>query len=450
MTDKTQEGKKVNLLRILLVAPETKAPGQKRARYVPFPQASLPLIAALTPSHHEVRIVDERVEDVNFEEPYDLVGITVMSATAIRAYQIADEFRKRGAKVVLGGIHPTALPEEAKEHADSVVIGEAEGLWERLLEDCERRQLQPFYRRDGFPSLSGLPHSRLDLLRGKYLLKYVFQTTRGCPHACGFCSVSTFMGRKYRHRPVEEVVEEIQCYPSRMIGFLDDNIVGNPLYSRELFQALIPLRKKWVSQGTLRMAENEELLRLAARSGCIALFVGFESVNEENLRDMHKSFQKVNQYQKLIERFHKYGIMVIGSFVFGFDEDDSSVFRRTLQFIEETRMDFAQFSVLTPLPGTEVFHRLKSQGRIFSLDWSKYDFAHVVYQPAKMTPQELQEGYNFVFREFYSLPRIVGRLLQNWRYLHYFLPVSLYYHWVASHPKSVPEKGGGPLTGVVY
>ncbi|MCS7241375.1 MAG: B12-binding domain-containing radical SAM protein [Candidatus Caldatribacterium sp.] len=437
-------------LRILLVAPDPNAPRRKKAWYVPFPQASLPLIAALTPTRHEVRIIDERIEDVNFDDTYDLVGITVMSATAIRAYQIADAFRERGVKVVLGGIHPTALPEEAKKHADSVVIGEAENVWEKLLEDCEKGNLQPFYRGDTFPSLSGLPHSRLDLLRGRYLLKHVFQTTRGCPHACGFCSVSTFMGRRYRHRPVEEVVEEIAQYPVRMIGFLDDNIVGNPAYSRELFQALIPLRKKWVSQGTLRMAEDEKLLRLAAQSGCIALFVGFESVNEENLKDMHKSFHKVDQYRKLVERFHKHGIMVIGSFVFGFDEDDTSVFYRTLRFIEDTKIDFAQFSILTPLPGTEVFEKFKAQGRIFSFDWSKYDFAHVVYQPAKMTPEELQEGYNLVFREFYSLPRIAKRLFRNWRYLHYFLPASLYYHWVASHPKGLPEKCPDPLTGVVY
>ncbi|WP_427365864.1 B12-binding domain-containing radical SAM protein [Candidatus Caldatribacterium saccharofermentans] len=447
---KRLERKRVDCLRILLVAPDPNAPRRKKAWYVPFPQASLPLLAALTPSRHEVRIVDERVEDVDFDGSYDLVGITVMSATAARAYQIADEFRKRGVKVVLGGIHPTALPEEAKEHADSVVIGEAEGLWEKLLEDYERGTLQPFYKRENFPSLAGLPHSRLDLLQGRYLLKHVFQTTRGCPHACGFCSVSAFMGRKYRHRPVEEVIEEIQQYSSRMIGFLDDNIVGNPAYSRELFRALIPLKRKWVSQGTLRMAEDEELLRLAAQSGCIALFVGFESVNEENLREMHKSFHRVDQYRKLIDRFHQHGIMVIGSFVFGFDEDDSGVFRRTLRFIEDTKIDFAQFSILTPLPGTEVFHQLRAQGRIFSFDWSKYDFAHVVYQPAKMTPQELQEGYNFVFREFYSLPRIARRLLRNWRYLHYFLPASLYYHWVASHPKSLPQEGKRPLTGMVY
>lgn len=431
-------GKKVELLRILLVAPGPGVPKRKKVRYVPFPQASLPLIAALTPPHHEVRIVDERIEDVNFNEPYDLVGITVMSATAVRAYEIAEEFRRRGVKVVLGGIHPTALPEEAKEHADSVVIGEAEGLWEKVLEDCEQGRLQAFYRRESLPSLSGLPHSRLDLLRGRYLLKHVFQTTRGCPHGCGFCSVSKFMGRKYRHRPVEKVVEEIQRYSSRFIGFLDDNIVGNPAYSKELFRALVPLQRRWVSQGTLRMAEDEELLKLAAQSGCIALFVGFESVNEENLELMHKSFHRVHQYRRLVERFHEYGIMVIGSFVFGFDEDDPSVFSRTLQFIEEAQIDFAQFSVLTPLPGTEVFEQLKSQGRIFSFDWSKYDFAHVVYYPAKMTPEELQEGYNFVFREFYSIPRIVRRLWRNRRYLQYFLPASLYYHWVASHPKVVP------------
>ncbi|MGQ9746375.1 MAG: B12-binding domain-containing radical SAM protein [Candidatus Caldatribacteriaceae bacterium] len=425
-------------MKIILIAPDVGGTKKKKARYVPFPQASLPLIAALTPPEHEVKIIDERLEEINFEEECDLVGITAMTATALRAYQIADAFRERGVKVVLGGIHPTALPDEAIAHADIVVIGEAEGLWEKLLEDCQRGQMERFYRRDDFPCLQGIPPSRLDLLRGKYLLKHVFQTTRGCPHNCGFCSVSTFMGRKYRHRPVEEVVREVQLCSSSMIGFLDDNIVGNPQYSKELFRALIPLRKKWVSQGTVKMAEDEELLRLASESGCIALFVGFESVNEENLKDMHKNFNRVERYRKLIERFHQRGIMVIGSFVFGFDEDDNTVFLRTLRFIEEAKVDFAQFSILTPLPGTEVFYKFKEEGRIFSYDWSKYDFAHVLYQPAKMSPQELQEGYNLVFRKFYSWPRIFRRTLRNWRYLHYFLPASLYYSWVSHHPKTVP------------
>ncbi len=426
-------------MKILLIAPNAGVT-HKKARIVPFPQASLPLIAALTPPEHQVKIIDERLEEVDFTEPCDLVGITVMTATAFRAYQIADEFRRRGVRVVLGGIHPTALPEEAIQHADSVVIGEAEGLWEELLRDANRGQMKLFYRREGFPCLSGIPPSRIDLLPGRYLLKNVFQTTRGCPHNCGFCSVSTFMGRKYRHRPVEEVIHEVKLCYSSMIGFLDDNIVGNPSYSKELFRALIPLRRKWVSQGTVKMAEDEELLRLASQSGCIALFVGFESVNEATLRDMHKTFNRVDRYYKLIERFHRYGIMVIGSFVFGFDEDDTLVFSRTLRFIEDAKIDFAQFSVLTPLPGTEVFTKLEEEGRIFSHDWSRYDFAHVVYRPAKMTPQELQEGYNYVFRKFYTWPKILRRALRNWRYLHYFLPASFYYSWVSRHSKAVPEE----------
>jgi radical SAM superfamily enzyme YgiQ (UPF0313 family) len=237
---------------------------------------------------------------------------------------------------------------------------------------------------------------------------------------------------------VEEVIEEVKACDASMIGFLDDNIVGNPHYSKELFRALAPLRKKWVSQGTVKMAEDEELLRLASDSGCIALFVGFESVNEANLKDMHKTFNRVDRYRKLIERFHRKGIMIIGSFVFGFDEDDTTVFPQTLRFIEEAKIDFAQFSVLTPLPGTEVFMKFKEEGRIFSYDWSKYDFAHVVYQPAKMTPQELQEGYNLVFRQFYSWPKILRRTLRNWRYFHYFVPASFYYSWVSRHPKTVP------------
>jgi len=436
-----------NFLNILLVAPGTDNL-QRKVRVVPFPQASLPLLAALTPSHHEVKIIDERLENIDFDGKWDLVGITVMTATAYRAYYIADEFRKRGTKVVLGGIHPTALPDEAIQHADSVVIGEAEGLWEELLGDLEEGKLKKFYRHDCPPPLAGLPCSRLDLLDKRYLLRHVFQTTRGCPHNCGFCSVSTFMGRRYRHRPVEEVIEEIGHYPNaRIIGFLDDNIVGNPRYSRELFQALIPFRKKWISQGTLKLAENEELLKLAAESGCIALFVGFESINEDSLKKMHKNFNKVSKYKRLIDKFHEYGIMIIGSFVFGFDEDDSSIFQRTLSFLEGVNLDFAQFSILTPLPGTEVFKQLAEEKRIFSYDWREYDFAHVVYHPLRMTPQELQDGYNYIFRQFYSLSRVVKRTIRNWRYAHYFLPASIYYHWVSRHPKSLPEEAASaPLS----
>ncbi|MGB9887251.1 MAG: B12-binding domain-containing radical SAM protein [Moorellales bacterium] len=432
-------------MRLLLIAPETAGGRGGKARLVPFPQLSLPLIAGLTPRRHEVRIADERLEEIPGEEPWDVVGITVMTATAPRAYEIARQFRSRGVKVVLGGSHPTALPEEAIQHADSVVIGEAEGLWEQLLEDLERGRLKPFYRHQTAPTLGGLPFPRLDLLQGRYLLKQVYQTTRGCPHNCAFCSVSLVMGRKYRHRPVEEVVEEVRRSPARVIGFLDDNIVGDPAYARELFRALAPLGKKWISQGTVKMAEDEALLRQAADSGCLALFVGLESVNEESLRSMRKTFNHIERYARLVERFHAHGIMIIGSFVFGFDEDDCSVFQRTLSFIEEAKIDFAQFSVLTPLPGTELFAKLTQEERIFSYDWSKYDFAHVVYRPARMTPQELQEGYNYVFRSFYTWPRVLKGVLRHWRYLPYIIPTKLYYSWVSRHPKAVAEPNLGSL-----
>jgi len=427
------------LMKILLVAPGPNE--HKKVKLVPFPQASLPLLAALTPPQHEVVIVDERAEYVPFEEQFDLVGITAMTATSQRAYQIADRFREKGTKVVLGGMHPSACPEEALQHADAVVIGEAEGLWEQLLEDLEKGELKKTYTREDFPAIYRLPPSRLDLLKCRYLLKYVFQTTRGCPHGCSFCSVSRFMGRKYRHRDIDNVIEEVSLYQdkTRIIGFLDDNIVSNPRYSKELFRALIPLKKKWVSQGTLNIADDDELISLAQKSGCIALFVGIESVNEGTLKNAHKSFNKVKNYKRLIEKFHQHGIMIIGSFVFGFDEDDTSVFQKTLEFIEDAKIDFAQFSILTPLPGTEIFHKLKNENRIFTYDWSKYDFAHVVYQPARMTAEELQKGYNEVFRKFYSWPLAWKRVLRNWKYLHYFIPATLYYNWVSRHPKDLPN-----------
>lgn len=421
-------------MKILLIAPNTIRATRKKAFIVPFPQASLTTIAGLTPSEHSIEIIDERLHDINYDGDYDLIGITVMTATSSRAYLIADEFRNRKKKVVLGGIHPSALPEEAIQHADSVVIGEAEGLWELVLKDVQAGQLKPFYKREELPCLAGLPPARLDLLGRGYLLKNVFQTTRGCPHNCGFCSVSTFNGRKYRHRPVDEIIAEVSRCHSKMIGFLDDNIVGNPKYSKELFRALIPLKKRWVSQGTVKMAEDEELIDLAQKCGCISLFVGFESVNEKNLKEMHKHFNPIQKYRKLIENFHRHHIMVVGSFVFGFDDDEPSVFSETLKFIEETKIDFATFNILTPLPGTEVFEKFKKEGRIFTYDWSLYDFSHVVYHPAKMTPEELQLGHNELYRKFYIIPNILKRSVWNWRYVGYFLPASLYYNWVARHP----------------
>ncbi len=426
-------------MKILLIAPESIRASKKKAILVPFPQASLTIIAGLTPKEHSVTIIDERLHEIDFNSDYDLIGITAMTATSVRAYQIADEFRKRNKKVVLGGIHPSALPDEAIQHADCVVIGEAENLWKIVLDDFQQGQLQRFYKNEELPCLTDLPPARLDLLGKGYLLKNVFQTTRGCPHNCGFCSVSTFNGRRYRHRPVENVIEEVSRCRSKMIGFLDDNIVGNPKYSKELFRALIPLKKKWVSQGTVKMAEDEELISFAQKCGCICLFVGFESVNEMNLKEMHKQFNPIEKYQKLIENFHRHHIMVVGSFVFGFDNDDISVFDNTLKFIEDTKIDFATFNILTPLPGTEVYEKFKDTNRIFSYNWTNYDFSHVVYQPAKMTPQELQFEHNELYRKFYTLPKIMKRALWNWRYLGYFLPASLYYNWVSRNPHQLPN-----------
>ncbi len=427
-------------MKILLIAPESGIPKKKKPRYVPFPQASLPLLAALTPTGHEVKIVDERLEQVNVSDKYDLVGITVMTSTAPRAYTLSDHFRRTGTKVVLGGIHPSAMTEEALQHADSVVVGEAEGLWKQVVEDAGAGTLQQVYRNQEFPCLTGMPAPRHDLLKDRYLLKYVYQTTRGCPHNCGFCSVSSFNGRRYRHRPVEDVIREVSLSRRRFIGFLDDNIVGNPRYSKELFRALAPLKKRWASQGTVKMAEDEELLKLAQKSGCISLFVGFESINEKNLASMHKRFNTVERYKKMMENFHRHGIMVVGSFVFGFDEDDTTVFENTLRFVEEARIDFANFNILTPLPGTEIYNTFKKEDRIFTYDWSQYDFSHAVFYPARMTPEELQEGHRFLYTKFYALPSMFKRLPRNLKYLPYFLPSSLYYNWVSRQHKTIPAK----------
>lgn len=418
--------------RLLLVAPSHRT-GKKAL----FPPLALGVVAALTPSDWEVTIVDEAVEPVEFDRPADLIGITAMTPTAPRAYELADAFRQRGRQVVLGGMHPSALPEEAAAHADAVVVGEAEGVWEEVLRDAARRRLRGIYRSVERPALKGLPVPRRDLYRpGAYLCTATVQTSRGCPFSCDFCSVTRFFGRTYRWRPVEEIVSEVKALGQKIVFFVDDNIFGAPARARELFRQLVPLRVNWVGQSSINIARNPDLLRLAARSGCRGLFVGLESLAADNLRQMGKSLlNRVEDYREAIARIQGHGIGVEGAFIFGLDGDDPGVFRRTVRFARRLGLAAAQFGILTPFPGTPLRERLEQEGRIVDNGWSRYTISNVVYRPAGMAPEVLQNGFDWAYRSFYSYASIARRLLPNvFRFgaaLPFFFQLNLHFRTIA-------------------
>lgn len=378
-----------------------------------FPLLSTSLLAGLTPSHHQIRIIDESLREVDFDQEVDLVAITAITPLAQRGYEIADEYRRRGIKVIIGGIHASWLPEEAKAHSDCVVIGEADEIWVEILNDFERGRIKPYYRQEQRTDLSHLPIPRRDLFPSKgYLFHNLVQTTRGCPYDCEFCSVTALYGKSYRMRPISEVEREIDSLErsKAYIFFVDDNLVGNPSHAKELLKMLSHHRLRWVSQGPISIAENEEMVNLMARAGCHGLFIGFESLREENLHLMGKRINRIEAYERGIQKLHDAGIGVYASFVFGYDYDDSSVFDEFLEFAERNRIDGAFLPILTPFPGTRIYRRLKQEGRIITEDWSKYDMATVVFRPKRMTIDELQEGFWMVNRSFYSIPSMIKRI----------------------------------------
>lgn len=402
-------------MKIRLIDPAYDHPfishSQRVIKTIWFAHLTLTTLAALTPPEIEVTITDENVEPIDFEEEVDLVGLTGMVMHASRAYEIAERFRQRGIPVVMGGPHASSLPLEAKEHVDAVVIGEAEDVWEGLIKDFQNGCLKPFYRADRYCSMEGRPPPRIDLLRkDAYMTVNCVQTTRGCPHQCDFCHVTHFFGKTYRCRPVKEVIEEVMGLKGDFLVFIDDNIAGNRHYAKELFTQLKPLKKKWASQASITLTRDPELLRLAAESGCVSLFLGIESLSTENLKDVHKSFNRVSEFEDAIKFLHDHDIMILAGFIFGFDHDDEGVFERTLRFCERNRIELPSPFILTPLPGTTLFQRMESGKRLLHRDWSQYNGATVVFKPRLMTEETLQRGFNWVCKEAYSWRSIFKRV----------------------------------------
>jgi radical SAM superfamily enzyme YgiQ (UPF0313 family) len=402
-------------LKIRLIDPAYDHPyinhSQKVIKTIWFAHLTLTTLAALTPQDIEVKITDENVEPIDFEEDVDLVGITGMVMHAPRAYQIAQRFRQRGIPVVMGGPHASSLPLEAKGHVDAVVIGEAEDIWEGLIEDLKNGCLKPFYKSNTYCSMKGIPPPRLDLLRKKaYMTVNCVQTSRGCPHQCDFCHVTHFFGKTYRCRPVEEVIEEVKRLEGEFIVFVDDNIAGDRFYAKELFTRLKPLKKKWASQASMTLPRDLELLKLAAESGCVSLFVGIESLSSENLKDVNKTFNRAHQFEEAIRILHDHDIMIVAGFIFGLDHDDEGVFEKTLRFCERNKIELPSFFILTPLPGTPLFQRMESEGRLLHKEWANYNGATVAFKPKLMTEETLQRGFNWACKEAYSWGSIFKRV----------------------------------------
>src|SRR3990172_8193142 len=378
-------------MKLLLVSP-CQYEHRRFSNSIRIPQISLNIIAALTPTNYEIKIVEEELEDVNYDEDCDIVGISTMTANAPRAYKMAMEFKKRGRTVVIGGVHPTVLPHESIRYADAVVIGEAEDTWGILLRDFEQGKLQRFYT-SSQPDASLCPLPRRELsskTKGLFNVMPVV-TTRGCPYDCDFCCVSQFFGKKLRSLPVEKVVEDIIASKGKKFLFLDDNIIGHPKYAKELFKALIPLKIKWVGQASVSFVKDTELMKLAAESGCIVLFFGLESVSTSTLSKMRKSIKDLTDNEEAIKKVRDFGIVFHASMVFGFDDDDRSIFDETLEFLMKNRIASVTFNILTPYPGTRIYNKFKEEGRLLTEKWQYYDHNTVVFKPKNMSPQELLE-----------------------------------------------------------
>ncbi|MBI4576139.1 MAG: B12-binding domain-containing radical SAM protein [Planctomycetes bacterium] len=372
------------------------------------------ILAARTPPDVECRLHDERVEEVPLEGGADLAALTVETFTARRAYQMARRLRGQGVPVVMGGYHPTLLPEEAARHADAIVVGDAEAVWPRVVEDARRGRLQAVYQ-GGYPPLDG-PAPERSVFRGKrYGPLSLVQFGRGCRFACDFCSIHAFYGTHRRQRAVGEVVGEIASLDRRRVFFVDDNLFTDRALARTLFQALIPLRVRWSCQASLDLVGDPGLLDLMARSGCASVTVGLESLDAANLRQMGKAWNRSRgSYEEVVAAFRDHGIMVYGTFVFGYDRDTPEAFEATLDFALRSRLFLANFNPLTPTPGTRLYERLRAEGRLIRDPWwlhPDYRYGDALFHPRGMSARELEEGCYRARTAFYRHSGIARRAL---------------------------------------
>ncbi len=418
-------------MKILFVMPRSglykKGRGfRKNLTYAPL---TLTTLASLVPKelNADMRIIDEGVEECDYDSLNpDLVCLTGITGHILRSYEIADSFRKRGIKVIMGGVHTTLMPEEAQQHADSVVVGHAYRTFPQALMDWQGGRLKQYYK-DNDPCFEGIPIPRRDLLKKNgYITINTTQAVFGCPCNCEFCVISVTRSG-YHHRPIPEVIEEIKALRSRLVFFLDPSPIEDKDYSKELYRQMIPLKINWMGLSTSKIIDDGELLSLAHKSGCAGLLIGFESVSEKSLKRMNKSFNSLEKHYRLIKELHKRNIAIMGCFVFGSDEDDTTVFKDTADFCLKTGIDLPRFTVYTPFPTTALFNRLKEEERIVTTDWSKYNCQNVVFRPKKMSVDELEAGLEYAWKECYRVKNIMKRLLNARTRLLYMMIANLGY-----------------------
>lgn len=399
-------------MKILLVSPHFSIKRNLLSKFINYNSLAIEQVAALTPDKHDIEIINESSKDIDFEEDYDLVGISCITCNAIRGYEIADKFRKRGITVVFGGYHPSAVPNEVKQHADSVVIGEAEINWPQLLIDFENKKIKPFYTSNKVIDPELIPAAKR--IKQKTSLTTQIQATRGCPINCEFCAMHIIEGTKFRARPIKNVIEEIKSIKGKNLFFIDASLTINPSYTKTLFKAMIGLNKKFDCFGNINvLAKDDELLKLAYEAGCNKWFVGLESISQETINSINKKTNKIEEYAIAIQKIKNYGMMITGLFMYGFDNDTPNVFDQTLQALYELNLDTASFSIVTPYPGTHLFNKLEKEKRILTKDWSKYNEGNVVFKLKNMSEEILLQGIKNASKEYYSFSNSLKRCFLN-------------------------------------
>jgi len=407
-------------MKILFISPNEDISYIRKISYLPLliqfkiirsPPLTFGALSAVTPKEHTITFIDDKSQKIDFKIECDIVGITVVTPTAVRAYQIADEFRKRGKTVVLGGWHASALPEEAKQHADAVVVGEGDLIWSKLLKDFKEGKLKDFYFQNEPIDLANIPNAKWDFKHkcGNYSRE--IQTMRGCSVKCEYCSITNFpCGSIPRYRPIDKVVNELENLPQKLLIFDDPSFTCNINYSKQLFRAMKNMNKKILCNGNIGVLyRNPELLKLASEAGCIRWLIGFESVSEHSLKFLGKTTNYIKDYKPATKLIHDYGMEIEGSFMVGLEGDTKDIFDETLNEILDWDMELAHFNLFTPFPGTPIYNKFELEDRILTKDWTKYNFHNVVYKPKNMTGEDLLNGYKRINEEFFSTKNFIKR-----------------------------------------
>ncbi|MDC7225688.1 MAG: radical SAM protein [Spirochaetales bacterium] len=410
--------------KLLLINPVRKKSGYLLSRFTRFPPLGLAYLAGVTPDDWDVKILDENFDPFVFEEA-DLVGITAFTSSINRAYEISGMYKNAGIPVVLGGIHASMIEDEVLNFADAVVAGECESVWPELLKDFEAGNLKRVYRGERIDLSDYPPRPRRDLLDERYVWQTI-QTSRGCPFNCTFCSVTKYLGSGFRQRSAEDVLDELEEMPGRYVAFVDDNLIGSTAESRDrarkIFQGMIDrkLKKRWWMQTSINAAADEDLLRLAARSGCYTAFIGFETIDQAGLKAMHKGVNVkigVDGYKSVVNTFHKFGIGVMGGFIIGNDFESAAYYRRFGEFLVKSGIDICQISILTPLPGTDLYQKMKEENKLvdnsFPKDWEKYRLSRVVHRAEGVEADMIYRGDNYLKKKIYTGFGMISRMIKS-------------------------------------